>query len=141
MTDESKITTLNPVSTGAKQTLFKPGQSGNPAGRPKGSRNKFGEHFVSAFAADFERHGISVIEEVRRENAPIYLKIASDLLPKETSQKIEAGIGGAYSECQTIQEIAAEMLDRIDLDEALQNLDDMRAALLAVASEQAQPVT
>jgi Family of unknown function (DUF5681) len=26
-----------------KPWLFKPGQSGNPAGRPKGSRNKLGE--------------------------------------------------------------------------------------------------
>jgi hypothetical protein len=27
--------------------LFKPGQSGNPAGRPKGSRNRLAENFVA----------------------------------------------------------------------------------------------
>jgi len=28
--------------------LYKPGQSGNPNGRPKGSRNKLGEAFIAA---------------------------------------------------------------------------------------------
>jgi len=40
-----------PESTGGKQvtgrelTQFKPGQSGNPKGRPQGSRNKLSENF------------------------------------------------------------------------------------------------
>jgi Family of unknown function (DUF5681) len=42
-----------PESTGGKQvtgrelTQFKPGQSGNPKGRPKGSRNKLSEEFLA----------------------------------------------------------------------------------------------
>src|SRR5262245_33082869 len=39
-------------------TPWKPGQSGNPAGRPKGSRNRLSEDFIRAFAEDFEVHAI-----------------------------------------------------------------------------------
>jgi hypothetical protein len=64
-------------------TPWKPGQSGNPGGRPKGSRNRLSEDFIRAFAEDFEVHGAAVIEEVRRERPSDYLKIAASLLPKD----------------------------------------------------------
>ena len=47
----------DPEDTGQKlDTRFKPGRSGNPGGRPKGSRNKLGEAFVQALADDFSEH-------------------------------------------------------------------------------------
>ena len=59
---------MNPTNrTGKKQGQWRPGQSGNPAGRPKGSRNKHSENFLNAFAQDFEQHGRAVIEKVRKE--------------------------------------------------------------------------
>jgi len=46
------MATRKPENTGGKQgrekqalTQFKPGQSGNPKGRPRGSRNKLAEDF------------------------------------------------------------------------------------------------
>jgi hypothetical protein len=73
-----------PETTDKKRdTRFKPGQSGNPAGRPKGSRNRHSENFLNAFAQDFEQHGAAVSERVRKERPQDYLKVAASLLPKQ----------------------------------------------------------
>lgn len=72
-----------------RDTRFKPGQSGNPKGRPLGSRHKLGEDFIAGLQADFAEHGQAVIEQVRRELPHIYLKIIASILPKEL--KIDAG--------------------------------------------------
>jgi len=68
-------------------TPFKPGQSGNPAGRPKGSRNKLGEDFLNALQADFSAHGVKAIETVREERPHEYLKVIAGILPKELNVK------------------------------------------------------
>lgn len=62
---------------------WKPGQSGNPAGRPKGARSKLGEAFLQELAADFEKHGAEAIIAVREEKPDQYLKVIASILPKE----------------------------------------------------------
>ena len=62
---------------------WRPGQSGNPSGRPKGSRNKLSESFLQALADDFEQHGREVVETVRMTRPHEYLKIVAAVLPKQ----------------------------------------------------------
>ncbi len=61
---------------------IQPGEVRNPAGRPKGSRNKLNETFLQALAEDFEANGKEVIEKVRKDRPQDYLKVIAAVLPK-----------------------------------------------------------
>lgn len=63
--------------------LFKSGQSGNPKGRERGSRNKLGEEFIQKLYADFQEYGEAAIVKVRTERPDAYLKVIAGILPKE----------------------------------------------------------
>ncbi len=78
-----------PDDTGRQQadTKFKPGQSGNPLGRPKGARSRLGEAFIAALADDFDKHGVAAISTVRDERPHEYLKVVASLLPKQVEIK------------------------------------------------------
>lgn len=67
---------------------FAPGQSGNPAGRPKGSRNKLGEQFLADMLADWEENGKGAIATVREEKPDAYLKVVASILPKELNVRV-----------------------------------------------------
>jgi hypothetical protein len=72
--------TLPPeLAEAGKATQFKPGEGG----RPKGSRNKLGEAFISALQADFREHGDEAIRRTREEKPAEYIKVLAGILPKE----------------------------------------------------------
>lgn len=81
-----------PETTGGKQAngRFLPGQSGNPAGRPKGSRNKLSEDFVAALQEDFQEHGKSAIQTVRADKPDQYLKVIASLVPKDFNLNVNS---------------------------------------------------
>ena len=70
---------------------FRPGQSGNPKGRPKGARNRLGTQFLEALEADFNQFGPQAIALVREKKPEVYMRVVADLLPKEANINVEAG--------------------------------------------------
>jgi hypothetical protein len=99
-------------------TPWQPGQSGNPKGRPKGSRNKLSESFISALSDDFEKNGVAVIAAVRAEKPAEYLKIIAAIVPKEINVND-----------MTLQDMSDE--------ELLERLDEVRSIAAALAGAKA----
>src|SRR5215831_14723242 len=62
---------------------WQPGESGNPAGRMRGSRNRLSEAVICALLRDFSMHGEKAIAKVRRTQPAAYLKILALLVPRE----------------------------------------------------------
>lgn len=99
--------------------LLRPGSVLNPRGRPKGSRNRLAEDFLSALQRDFAEHGRSALEACRREEPAAYIRTIASLLPKELHVRTSA-------------------LDGMSHDQLLRLADTLQAAI--EAAKQGLPV-
>jgi hypothetical protein len=99
--------------------MFKPGQSGNPAGRPKGARNKLEESFLKDMLADWKDNGPTAIKAAREDDPAAYLKVVASLLPKDIN--LNADLSEAF----------VRMLDVIS--------NDARPVAAGVAEQPQQP--
>jgi len=70
-----------------KNGKFAVGHAGGP-GRPKGSRNKLTEEFLTAMAEDFMVHGKVAIATARADKPTEYLKIIAHIIPSHAEIKI-----------------------------------------------------
>jgi Family of unknown function (DUF5681) len=98
------------------------GQSGNPAGRPRGSRNALSEEVICALLRDFRQHGPKAVARVRQTQPAAYLKILALLVPRE--HKVEHST--------TLKDLTDEQLEAM--------IEYIEAALGAKAGDQAKVI-
>jgi Family of unknown function (DUF5681) len=72
-------------------TRFKPGQSGNPRGRPRGSRNRLSEKFLAELAEHFEMNGKAMLDSALAESPSAY--IFFDALGRKVLDLVEVESG------------------------------------------------
>jgi hypothetical protein len=62
---------------------FVKGASGNPSGRPKGSKNKLTDVFWRDCCQAWEKHGIAAIETMATEEPVKFVQMFATALPRE----------------------------------------------------------
>jgi Family of unknown function (DUF5681) len=72
---------------------WKPGQSGNPLGRPVGARAKFSEAACADALADWTANGKDTLERVRKHDPSTYLRVLFSIIPKDIAVSIEKRTG------------------------------------------------
>ena len=79
------------MDTDSKPWLFKPGEpSANPAGRPKGSKNRLGEAFVEDLHTVWQEGGIDKLRELLQSDPATVVNAIVRVLPKTLDVNVKA---------------------------------------------------
>jgi hypothetical protein len=101
---------------------FKPGKSGNPSGRPPGSKNRINADFLRELTEHFAVEGRHAIERMCEEDPAAYVKVVASLLPKDVT--INARPFAGFSDEDLV--VALDMIQRcIDA-----NVDPFRVGVI-----------
>jgi hypothetical protein len=75
-------------------TAWKPGQSGNPAGRPLGARARISEKLLADIATVWEEQGEAVLRLLAIDDPASLAKIAYGLLPRDIFVTVQDRLPG-----------------------------------------------
>ena len=70
------------VTKVSKATQWKPGVSGNPAGKPIGTRHAFSQGFIRDFALVWQEEGLQAVRKVARKSPESFVAFAAKFRPR-----------------------------------------------------------
>ena len=80
-----------------KPTRWPPGQSGNPAGKPPGTRTAFSQGFIRDFALVWAEEGLDAVRKVAKKSPEAFVAIAARICPNDVQLTLEQAIPGGMS--------------------------------------------
>ena len=89
---------MNPnLAKVGKLTRWPPGQSGNPAGKPPGTRTAFSQGFIRDFALVWAEEGLEAVRKVAKKSSEAFVAIAARICPNDVRLTLEQAIPGGMS--------------------------------------------
>ena len=73
----------------AEPSRFKPGQSGNPRGRPRGSKNKFSKIREDWLAAYHANGGQALFDRLIEHDIATFMKLGFSMMPKDFNVDVD----------------------------------------------------
>jgi hypothetical protein len=87
---------IEPAKPVVNGRMWQPGQSGNPTGRPVGSRTVFSQGFLKDLAAVWAVHGKQTMISTAQTNPAVFFATCARLIPADVRVSVEqtyAGLG------------------------------------------------
>jgi hypothetical protein len=108
------------------------GHTGNlGGGRPKGSRNKLGEAFLSDLAGEWERSGAEALARCAKDDPTAFVKVVAGLLPKEIDATLTTVDIELFAQAKTFAEAFRISQQFLGADE----IEDETPELIEVADD------
>ncbi len=87
-----------------------------PAGRPKGTRNKFTEQFFVDILAAWEAHGAEALVKVALDDPSTFVRVAAHLMAKDVN--VAADGSGAFAKLWSLisNGTAGDLVDRLTIE-------------------------